>query len=126
MLGDSISAAYGIEKSAGWVALLEKELEQRCRDFPVINASVSGETTAGGNGRLAALLDKHAPQIVIIELGGNDGLRGLSPIAMGNNLAQMIEKAVPQTPHRYCSACVFPQLRATVYPSVRTTVPSGI
>ena len=93
VLGDSISAAYGIEKSAGWVALLEKELEQRCRDFPVINASVSGETTAGGNGRLAALLDKHAPQIVIIELGGNDGLRGLSPIAMGNNLAQMIEKS---------------------------------
>jgi acyl-CoA thioesterase-1 len=54
VLGDSISAAYGIEKSAGWVALLEKELEQRCRDFPVINASVSGETTAGGNARLAA------------------------------------------------------------------------
>ncbi|MGJ3257171.1 MAG: arylesterase [Alcanivorax sp.] len=93
VLGDSISAAYGIEKSAGWVALLEKELEQRCRDFPVINASVSGETTAGGNSRLAALLEKHAPQIVIIELGGNDGLRGLSPIAMGNNLSQMIEKS---------------------------------
>ncbi|MEH6782529.1 MAG: arylesterase [Alcanivorax jadensis] len=93
VLGDSISAAYGIEKSAGWVTLLEKELEQRCRDFPVINASVSGETTAGGNSRLAALLEKHAPQIVIIELGGNDGLRGLSPIAMGNNLAQMIEKS---------------------------------
>ncbi len=93
VLGDSISAAYGIEKSAGWVALLEKELEQRCRDFPVINASVSGETTAGGNSRLVALLEKHAPQILIIELGGNDGLRGLSPIAMGNNLAQMIEKS---------------------------------
>ena len=93
VLGESISAAYGIEKSAGWVALLEKELEQRCRDFPVINASVSGETTAGGNSRLVALLEKHAPQILIIELGGNDGLRGLSPIAMGNNLAQMIEKS---------------------------------
>ena len=93
VLGDSISAAYGIEKSAGWVALLEKELEQRCRDFPVINASVSGETTAGGNSRLEALLDTHSPDIVIIELGGNDGLRGLSPVAMANNLAQMIEKS---------------------------------
>lgn len=93
VLGDSISAAYGIEKSAGWVALLEKELEQRCRDFPVINASVSGETTAGGNSRLQALLDKHSPHIVIIELGGNDGLRGLSPLAMASNLSQMIEKS---------------------------------
>ncbi|WP_348719521.1 arylesterase [uncultured Alcanivorax sp.] len=93
VLGDSISAAYGIEKSAGWVALLEKELEQRCRDFPVINASVSGETTAGGNSRLEALLDTHSPDIVIIELGGNDGLRGLSPVAMANNLTQMIEKS---------------------------------
>ena len=87
VLGDSISAAYGIEKSAGWVALLEKELEQRC------NASVSGETTAGGNSRLEALLDTHSPDIVIIELGGNDGLRGLSPVAMANNLTQMIEKS---------------------------------
>ena len=93
VIGDSISAAYGIEKSAGWVALLEKELEQRCRDFPVINASVSGETTAGGNSRLEALLDTHSPDIVIIELGGNDGLRGLSPVAMANNLTQMIEKS---------------------------------
>ena len=93
VLGDSISAAYGSEKSAGWVALLEKELEQRCRDFPVINASVSGETTAGGNSRLEALLDTHSPDIVIIELGGNDGLRGLSPVAMANNLTQMIEKS---------------------------------
>ncbi len=93
VLGDSISAAYGIEKSAGWVALLEKELEQRCRDFPVINASVSGETTSGGNSRLEALLDTHSPDIVIIELGGNDGLRGLSPVAMANNLTQMIEKS---------------------------------
>ena len=93
VLGDSISAAYGIEKSAGWVALLEKELEQRCRDFPVINASVSGETTAGGNSRLEALLDTHSPDIVIIELGGNDGLRGLPPVAMANNLTQMIEKS---------------------------------
>ncbi len=93
VLGDSISAAYGIEKSDGWVALLEEELEQRCRDFPVINASVSGETTAGGNSRLEALLDTHSPDIVIIELGGNDGLRGLSPVAMANNLTQMIEKS---------------------------------
>ena len=59
----------------------------------MINASVSGETTAGGNSRLEALLDTHSPDIVIIELGGNDGLRGLSPVAMANNLTQMIEKS---------------------------------
>lgn len=100
VLGDSISAAYGIEKNAGWVALLEAELEQRCRDIPVINASVSGETTAGGNSRLPPLLEKHAPDIVIIELGGNDGLRGLSPIAMAENLRSMIDasRAAGATP----------------------------
>lgn len=100
VLGDSISAAYGIEKSAGWVALMEQELEQRCRDFPVINASVSGETTAGGNSRLPTLLEEHDPDIVVIELGGNDGLRGLSPLAMADNLREMIDnsRAVGATP----------------------------
>lgn len=91
VLGDSISAAYGIEKSQGWVALLESEIHQRCDDYPVINASVSGETTAGGRSRLPALLDRHQPDIVVIELGGNDGLRGLSPLAMANNLQQMVQ-----------------------------------
>lgn len=91
ILGDSISAAYGLEKSQGWVALLDQQLQQQCRDFPVINASVSGETSAGGNSRLPALLQQYQPELVVIELGGNDGLRGLSPLALATNLRQMIE-----------------------------------
>ena len=71
----------------------EQELEQRCRNFPVINASVSGETTAGGKSRLPALLEEHDPDIVVIELGGNDGLRGLSPLAMAGNLREMIDNS---------------------------------
>ena len=90
ILGDSISAAYGIEKSAGWVALMDQQLQERCPDYPVINASVSGETTAGGKTRLPALLSRHQPDLVVIELGGNDGLRGLSPMAMARNLEQMV------------------------------------
>ncbi len=90
ILGDSISAAYGIEKSSGWVALMDRQLKERCPDFPVINASVSGETTAGGKSRLPTLLARHKPDLVVVELGGNDGLRGLSPRIMANNLEQMI------------------------------------
>ncbi|MEQ3723705.1 arylesterase [Alcanivorax sp.] len=90
ILGDSISAAYGIEKSAGWVALMDQQLQERCPDYPVINASVSGETTAGGKERLSALLSRHQPDLVVIELGGNDGLRGLSPMAMASNIEQMV------------------------------------
>lgn len=90
ILGDSISAAYGIEKSSGWVALMDRQLKERCPDFPVINASVSGETTAGGKSRLPTLLARHKPDLVVVELGGNDGLRGLSPMVMASNLEQMI------------------------------------
>ena len=91
ILGDSISAAYGIDKEQGWVALLESRLSKHCSNVPVNNASVSGETTAGGRVRLPALLEQHQPELVVIELGGNDGLRGLSPVAMESNLEQMIE-----------------------------------
>ena len=90
ILGDSISAAYGIEKSQGWVHLFEQSLDASCSNLEVINASVSGETTAGGKSRLPGLLEQHQPQIVVIELGGNDGLRGLSPIIMRQNIAQMV------------------------------------
>ncbi|MAX55741.1 MAG: arylesterase [Alcanivoracaceae bacterium] len=90
ILGDSISAAYGIEKSQGWVHLFEQSLDASCSNLEVINASVSGETTAGGKSRLPGLLEQHQPEIVVIELGGNDGLRGLSPIAMRQNIAQMV------------------------------------
>jgi len=93
VLGDSISAAYGIDKRDGWVALLEKRLEPQCPGVNIHNASVSGETSAGGLARLPALLAVHQPQLVVIELGGNDGLRGLSPQQMGKNLQQMIALA---------------------------------
>ncbi len=90
IMGDSISAAYGMEKTQGWVHLFQEKLSDHCSNTRVINASVSGETTAGGTSRLPALLNTHKPDIVVIELGGNDGLRGLSPLAMRRNLETMI------------------------------------
>lgn len=69
---------------------MDRQLKERCPDFPVINASVSGETTAGGKARLPTLLARHKPDLVVVELGGNDGLRGLSPMVMASNLKQMI------------------------------------
>jgi acyl-CoA thioesterase-1 len=93
VLGDSISAAYGIDKSLGWVALLERRLAQQCPGMAVHNASVSGETTAGGLLRLPDLLARLKPALVVIELGGNDGLRGLSPAQMQRNFRDMISLA---------------------------------
>jgi acyl-CoA thioesterase I len=90
IVGDSISAAYGIDKEQGWVALFEAEYLPKCEGLRVSNASVSGETSAGGVARLPALLRDLQPDIVVIELGGNDGLRGLSPQAMENNLRRMV------------------------------------
>lgn len=90
IVGDSISAAYGIDKEQGWVALFGREYLGQCPGLKVNNASVSGETTAGGAARLPALLRDVQPDIVVIELGGNDGLRGLSPQAMENNLRRMV------------------------------------
>ncbi|AJD47948.1 lipolytic protein [Isoalcanivorax pacificus W11-5] len=90
VVGDSISAAYGIDKSAGWVSLLEQKLEGECATLNVYNASVSGETSAGGAARLPALLAAHTPSVVVIELGGNDGLRGMPPVQMKQNLVRMI------------------------------------
>ncbi len=91
VLGDSISAAYGIDKSAGWVSLLADRLAQTCPQVEVANASVSGETTAGGLARLPSLLEQHRPGVVVIELGANDGLRGLPPKHMANNLRRMVD-----------------------------------
>ncbi len=92
VLGDSISAAYGIDKGEGWVQLLANRVARQCPGVAVENASVSGETTAGGLFRLPQLLERHRPEIVIIELGGNDGLRGLSPAHMQNNFQRMVDK----------------------------------
>ena len=88
IMGDSLSTAYGIEREAGWVTLLEERLNDNAL---VINASISGETSAGGASRLPELLGQHDPDIVLLELGGNDGLRGLPPTQLESNLADMIE-----------------------------------
>lgn len=93
IVGDSISAAYGIDKEQGWVALFEAEYAAKCDGLKVSNASVSGETTAGGAARLPTMLREVKPDIVVIELGGNDGLRGLSPQAMESNLRTMVRLA---------------------------------
>lgn len=91
IVGDSLSAAYGIDSDAAWVELLRQRLEQEAPDsWQVTNASISGETTDGGLRRLPTLLETHNPAIVVIELGGNDGLRGFPPDVIRNNLAQLI------------------------------------
>ena len=95
VMGDSLSAAYGIDNDAGWVSLLRQRLNGEHGQWQVINASISGETTDGGLRRLPDLLDKHDPDIVIIALGGNDGLRGFQPDAIKQRLAAMIELAQP-------------------------------
>ncbi|AFU97895.1 arylesterase [Simiduia agarivorans] len=88
VLGDSLSAGYGLEHpDQGWVSLMAQDLKN---DYKVINASISGDTTAGGLARLPALLDKYSPEILIIELGGNDGLRGYSLATLRQNLSQMV------------------------------------
>ncbi len=93
VFGDSLSAAYGIAQSRGWVALLAERLKRERPDYSVVNASVSGETTAGGAARIARALEQHKPTIVILELGANDGLRGLAVAQMKQNLARMIGEA---------------------------------
>lgn len=93
VLGDSLSAEYGLRRGTGWVALLEKKLEQEAIAATVINASVSGDTTAGGRARLTPLLAQHHPTVLVIELGGNDALRGLPLQATQDNLAQMTRQA---------------------------------
>ncbi|WP_430445792.1 MAG: arylesterase [Pseudomonas piscis] len=93
IVGDSISAAFGLDTRQGWVALLEKRLDDQGFGARVINASVSGDTSAGGQARLPALLAEHKPQVVVLELGGNDGLRGQPPQQLQQNLASMIDSA---------------------------------
>lgn len=92
VLGDSLSAAYGIDRNRGWVALLEQRLKQKDYRYRVINASVSGDTTRTGLSRLDGALATHHPQIVIVELGANDGLRGLPFNEIESSLARIIEK----------------------------------
>ncbi len=91
VLGDSLSAAYGMEMTKGWVSLLQNKLDQSSKKITVINASISGETTSGGKSRLATLLKQHQPQWVIVELGANDALRGQNLKTTRANLNQIIE-----------------------------------
>jgi acyl-CoA thioesterase-1 len=93
VLGDSLSAGHGIDYTRGWVSLLQQRLAAQHFPQRVVNASISGETTAGGVSRLPAALASHRPAIVILELGGNDGLRGLPLARMRTNLAKLIELA---------------------------------
>ncbi|MEO8316306.1 MAG: arylesterase [Pseudomonadota bacterium] len=90
VFGDSLSAAYGLQVDQGWVALLQKRLDAQGYGYRVVNASVSGETTSGGRGRLARALEQHRPALVILELGANDALRGLPVKEAEANLATMI------------------------------------
>ena len=96
VVGDSISAAFGLETQEGWVTLLEERLREHNPEFKVVNASISGETTGGGLARFPQLLSEHQPDYVIIELGGNDGLRGLSLTQMSSNLIRMVQQAKQQ------------------------------
>lgn len=93
VLGDSLSAGYGLESGQGWVALLQRRLEESGLPHTVVNASISGDTTAGGLARLDALLDQHRPDWLLLQLGANDGLRGLSLKAMADNLDKMVRRA---------------------------------
>ncbi len=94
VLGDSLSAAYGIPRDQGWVALLQQKLDQQQPGrYRVINASTSGETTSGGRSRLQQLLTQHTPDLVLLQLGGNDGLRGLPVRELRQNLTAMIESS---------------------------------
>ncbi len=93
LVGDSISAGYGLEPGQGWADLFQMRLREQKPGWTLVNASISGDTTSGGLARLPALLQRHAPQLVLIELGGNDGLRGQPPARMQANLQEMVRAA---------------------------------
>ncbi len=94
VVGDSLSAEYGLRRGSGWVALMEQRLQQQGNALRVVNASVSGDTTSGGRSRLPALLKQHRPAVVIIELGGNDALRGLPLDMTRANLSEMVKASL--------------------------------
>ncbi|MGR9114753.1 MAG: arylesterase [Gammaproteobacteria bacterium] len=93
VLGDSISASYGIEVGDGWVSIIQKKLQAQKFPHKVFNESISGDTSAGGVARIDGALARHKPDIVLLELGANDGLRGLSPKQMKANLSEIIQRS---------------------------------
>lgn len=93
VVGDSLSAGYGMELSQSWPRLLQNRLDDNGHQYRVVNSSITGDTTQGGLTRLPRLLEKHQPALVIIELGGNDGLRGLGVSVTRNNLSRMVQSS---------------------------------
>lgn len=91
MVGDSLSSGYGLAAEQSWVSMLQERLAAQGYGYQVVNASIAGDTSAGGRARLPRLLDRHAPAIVIVQLGGNDGLRGQPVATLRDNLAAMLE-----------------------------------
>ncbi len=134
IVGDSLSAEYGLQRGSGWVALLEEKLRTEKPAVTVINASISGDTTAGGRARLAALLSQHKPSIVVIELGANDALRGLALEATQQNLLAMTRAAQKskarvllvgmQVPPNYGAA--YSETFASLFPRVAKTTQSAL
>lgn len=126
VLGDSISAGYGIRPEQGWVTLLQDKLRQGGYDYQVVNASISGETSQGGLTRLPSLLSQHQPELVLIELGGNDGLRGLPLKLLQHNLSKMIQLSQQQQAQPVLLGIQLPpnygrrytQAFANIYPSL--------
>jgi acyl-CoA thioesterase-1 len=126
VVGDSLSSGYGMATEQSWVALLTERLESEGYGYDVVNASIAGDTSAGGLARLPRLLEAHSPAVVIIELGGNDGLRGQPIATLKDNLAQMIEQsqhagarvalAQVQIPPNYGPA--YTRALAAVYPEL--------
>jgi acyl-CoA thioesterase-1 len=134
VVGDSLSAEYGLKRGSGWVALLEDKLQAEKLAVTVVNASISGDTTSGGRARLAALLRQHKPSIVIIELGANDALRGLALDATKQNLLAMTRAAQKakarvllvgmQVPPNYGAA--YSDTFAGLFPQVAKTTKAGL
>jgi len=115
VLGDSLSGAWGINTDEGWVALLQQKISKQGFDYKVINASVSGDTTRTGLSRIEAALQQHKPTIVIVALGGNDGLRGLAFSEIENSLASIIQRCQKDNAQVLLSAVRLPPNYGPVY-----------
>ncbi|NQW81050.1 MAG: arylesterase [Polaromonas sp.] len=134
VVGDSLSAEYGLKRGSGWVALLDEKLQAEKLALTVVNASISGDTSSGGRARFAALLSQHKPSIVIIELGANDALRGLALDATKQNLLAMTRAAQKakarvllvgmQVPPNYGAA--YSATFAGLFPQVAKTTKAGL
>ena len=120
VLGDSLSAEYGLQRGQGWVQLLSNRLQQSGFKYTVVNASISGDTTSGGRSRLPALLKQHRPSIVVIELGGNDGLRGLPVARMQTTSAQWFARARRQVRASWWRESKYRRITAASMPSAST------